>query len=140
LNPNFAAAYGYLGWALAFDGQSEEALPRFNQAMRMSPCDPLNSFFSGGKSAAHYLAGRYSEAVKWGRQAEQLRPGNLGGHRILCASLAQAGLIEEAKSAISHLRVLHPTLSVAWIKQSVPYTPAPMAHFLEGLRKAELPE
>ena len=26
LNPNFAAAYGYLGWALAFDGQSDQAI------------------------------------------------------------------------------------------------------------------
>jgi hypothetical protein len=62
------------------------------------------------------------DSVKWARQAVQLRPGILGGHRILCAGLAQAGLIEEAKLAMSHLRQLHPTLSIAWIKQSVPYT------------------
>src|SRR6516165_7644377 len=36
------------------------------------------------------------------------------------------GLVEEAKSAMSHLRRLHPSLSIAWIRQSVPYTPAPM--------------
>ncbi len=140
LNPNFAAAHGYVGWTLVFDGQSEEALRHFEQAMRMSPRDPLNGFFSAGVSAAHYFAGRYPEAVKWAQQAVQLRPGILGGHRILCASLAQAGLIEEAKSAMSHLRQLHPTLSIAWIKQSVPYTREPMARFLEGLRKAGLTE
>jgi TolB-like protein len=140
LNPNFAAAHGYVGWALVFDGQSDEALRHFEQAMRMSPRDPLNGFFSAGISAGHYFAGRYPEAVKWARQAVQLRPGILGGHRILCASLAQAGLVEEAKSAMSHLRQLHPSLSIAWIRQSVPYMPAPMAHFLEGLRKAGLTE
>jgi hypothetical protein len=62
----------------------------------------------------------------------------LGGHRILCASLAQAGQIEEAKSALTTLRKLHPDISIAWIKQSVPYTAEPMEHFLEGLRKAGL--
>src|SRR5260221_5674862 len=140
VNPNVARAHGYVGWTLAFDCQSEEALRHFEQAMRMSPRDPLNGFFSAGVSAAHYFAGGYPEAVKWAQQAVQLRPGILGGHRILCASLAQAGLIEEAKSAMSHLRQLHPTLSIAWIKQSVPYTREPMARFLEGLRKAGLTE
>jgi adenylate cyclase len=138
LNPNFAAAYGYVGWALVFNGQSEEALQYFDQSMRLSPRDPLHGFFFAGISAAHYLAGRYLEAVKFGRQAVQLRPGILGGHRILCASLAQAGQIEEANAAMSTLRQLHPTMSIAWIKKSVPYTDEPMAKFLEGLRKVGL--
>ena len=137
LNPNFAAAYGYVGLALVFDGQSEEALRCFEQAMRMSPRDPSNLFFAG-TSVAHYMAGRYPEAVKWGRQAVQQRPGILSGHRILCASLAQAGQIEEAKAVMNTLRQLQPDISIAWVKQSVPYTPGPMAHFLEGLRKAGL--
>jgi TolB-like protein/Flp pilus assembly protein TadD len=138
LNPNFAAAYGYTGWALVLDGQSEEALRHFSQWMRMSPRDPLTGFFCAGLSAAHYFAGRYNEAIKWARQGVQLRPGMPAGHRMLCASLAQAGLIDEARSAMAYLRKLQPTLSVAWVKQSVPYTARPMALFLDGLRKAGL--
>ena len=138
LNPNFAAAYGYVGWALVFDGRSEEALRCFDQAMRMSPRDPLNGFFSAGISAAQYFAARYSEAVKWGRQAVQVRPGLLGGYRILCASLAQAGDVEEARTVLSQLRLLHPGVSIAWIERNVPYTNGPMSKFLEGLRKAGL--
>jgi Flp pilus assembly protein TadD len=138
LNPNFAAAYGFVGWALVFDGRSEEALRRFDQAMRMSPRDPLNGFFSAGISAAHYFAARYSEAVKWGRQALELRPGLLGGYRILCACLAQAGDVEEARTVLSQLQQLHPSVSIAWIERNVPYTSGPMSKFLEGLRKAGL--
>jgi class 3 adenylate cyclase/TolB-like protein/Tfp pilus assembly protein PilF len=138
LNPNFAAAHGFVGWALAFDGRSDEAIGHLQQAIRMSPRDPLNGFFLAGLSASHYLAGRYTEAVEWARQAAQIRGGILGAHRILCASLAQAGLIEEAKAAMNHLRQLQPGISIDWITQSVPYTPEPMAHFLEGMRKAGL--
>jgi TolB-like protein/Flp pilus assembly protein TadD len=138
LNPNFAAAYGYTGWALVLDGQSEEALRHFGQWMRMSPRDPLTGFLCAGISAAHYFAARYDEAIKWARQGVQLRPGMPAGHRMLCVSLAQAGLIDEAGSAMAHLRELQPTLSVAWVKQSVPYTARPMALFLDGLRKAGL--
>ena len=138
LNPNFAAAYGALGWALVFDGRSEEALSCFERALRMSPRDPLNGFILAGIAAAHYFAARYPEAVKWARQAVQLRPGLLGAHRVLCASLAQAGQIEQATSAMSTLRQLQPNVSVAWVQESVPYTNKPMAHFLQGLRKAGL--
>jgi TolB-like protein/Flp pilus assembly protein TadD len=139
LNPNFAAAYGYIGLALVFDGQSDEALRYFEQVMRMSPRDPSTHFFAG-ISVAHYMAGRYPDAVRWGRQALQQRPGILSGHRILCASLAQAGQIDEAKAVLSMLRQMQPNLSIAWIRQWVPYTAGPMEHFLAGLRKAGLTE
>ena len=76
LNPNFAAAHGFVGWALAFDGRSDEAIGHLQQAIRMSPRDPLNGFFFAGLSASHYLAGRYTEAVEWARQAVQIRGGN----------------------------------------------------------------
>jgi TolB-like protein len=138
LNPNFAAATGSIGFALALDGQSDLAIIHFDQAMRMSPRDPLNSFFFVGVAAAHYLAGRYSNAIEWARKAVQLRPGYLGGHRILCASLAQIGQIEDARTAMSTLFQLQPALSIAQIRQSVPYTAGPMTHFLDGMRKAGL--
>jgi TolB-like protein/Tfp pilus assembly protein PilF len=138
LNPNFAAAAGSIGFALALDGQSEEAISQFDQAIRMSPRDPFNSFFFVGIAAAHYLAGRYSEAVKWARQAVQLRPGYMGAHRILCASLAQADQLDEAKAVLATLRQLQPGLSIAAIRQSVPYTAGPMERFVEGMQKAGL--
>jgi tetratricopeptide (TPR) repeat protein len=138
LNPNFSAAAGFAVFALGLGGRPEEALRRVEQAFRMSPRDPFNSFFFVGVAAAHMLAGRYAEAVKWARQAVQLRPGYLGGQRILCASLALGGEIEEARSILKGLRQVQPDISVAWIKQSVPYTAEPMEHFLQGMRKAGL--
>ncbi|HWP26137.1 MAG TPA: winged helix-turn-helix domain-containing tetratricopeptide repeat protein [Xanthobacteraceae bacterium] len=138
LNPNFAAAAGSIGFALALDGRSDEAIRHFEQALRMSPRDPFNSFFYVGIAAAHYLAGRYAEAIKWAKQAVQLRPGYIGAHRILCASLAQAGQAEEARTVLQTLRQMHPEISLAWIRQSVPYTAGPMENFLDGMRKAGL--
>jgi len=54
------------------------------------------------------------------------------------ASLAQDGQIDKAREALAHLKELHPDLSIAWIERCVPYTPGPMAKFLEGMRKAGL--
>ena len=138
LNPNFAAAEGSIGFALALDGQSEEAINHFDQAIRMSPRDPFNSFFFVGVAAAHYLAGRYTEAVKWARQAVQMRPGYMGAHRILCASLAQADQLDEAKAVLNTLKQLQPNISLAGIRQSVPYTARAIDHFVGGMQKAGL--
>jgi tetratricopeptide (TPR) repeat protein len=138
LNPNFASAEGSIGFALAFDGQSEEAINHFDQAIRMSPRDPFNSFFFVGVAVAHYLAGRYTEAVKWARQAVQLRPGYTGAHRILCASLAQADQLDEAKAVLATVMRLQPNISLASVRQSVPYTTRTIDHFVAGLQKAGL--
>jgi TolB-like protein/Tfp pilus assembly protein PilF len=138
LNPNFAAAYGYLGWAVVFDGRHEEAIEYFQQAFRMSPHDPLIAFFYAGMCAAHYFAQRFDEAVEWGRKSIQQRPGFIAGHRILCASLAQAGRTEELRAAMARVRELQPNISIAWLEEHVPYTPRAIAHFLDGMRKAGL--
>ena len=138
LNPNFAAAHGYLGWALAFDGQSEQAIAHLKEAIRMSPHDPQNAIFNTGLAVAHYLAGRFAEAVERSRETLQQRSAFTAGHRIYCASLAQNGQIDEAREALARLKEVHPDLSIAWIESNVPYTAAPMAKFVEGMRKAGL--
>lgn len=60
------------------------------------------------------------------------------GHRIYVASLAQAGRIEEARTALALLQDLHPESSIAWIERNAPYTAGSMAKFLEGLRQVGL--
>ncbi len=136
LNPNFAIAYGYLGRALALDGQSEDSIGYLQKAFRMSPHDPLIALFYAGAGIAHYCARRYDEATEWSRKATRERLGSNSAHRILCASLAQAGRIEETRAAVATLRQIQPNISIAWIEQYVPYTPRAMPHFLDGMRKA----
>ena len=138
LNPNFAAAHGFLGCTLAFDARSDQAIDHIEQAIRMSPHDPQNALLNAALAAAHYQAGRYADAVGFGRKAVQQRFELTNGHRIYVASLAQAGRIDEARAALARLQELHPENSIAWIERNVPYTPGPMAKFLEGFRKAGL--
>jgi adenylate cyclase len=138
LNPNFAAAHGYLSWALAFDGKSDRAIAHSEEAIRMSPHDPQTAIFTSAQAIAHYMAGRYPEAVDAARKVLQLRAGMLPGMRIYVASLAQAGRMDEARAILERIKEVHPALSVAWIEQNVPYMPGAMAKFLEGMRKAGL--
>jgi tetratricopeptide (TPR) repeat protein len=117
------------------------ALPtarRWQASDANSPQDPQNAIFTTGIAIACYMAGRHEEAVAACRTAFQQRAGLMRGTRVFIASLAQAGHLDEAHAALARMKEIHPDLSIAWIKQNVPYTPAPMAKFLEGMRKAGL--
>jgi adenylate cyclase len=117
---------------------SEEAIRYFQQALRMSPHDPLKAFFYSGTGVAHYYAHRYDEAIEWANKAILERPGFSAAQRILVASLAQAGRTKVATAAMTKLREVQPNISIAWIEQHVPYTERAMPHFLDGMRKAGL--
>jgi hypothetical protein len=102
----------------------------------MSPHDPLIAFFYSGTGVAHYFAHRYGDAIEWTGKAIAERPGFTAAHRIHCASLAQAGKMEETRTAVAKLKELQPNISIAWMEQHVPYTSQAMPHFLDGMRKA----
>jgi TolB-like protein len=138
-NPNFAAAQAYLSLGLAFAGVDAEAIKHGEAAIRLSPVDPTNARTIAGIGVAHYLAGRFEDAVRASAESLRLRPSFLGGQRLQCASLAQAGHLKEARALFAKLRVDQPQLSSKWVRLNVPYqTPELMERFLAGLRKAGL--
>jgi tetratricopeptide (TPR) repeat protein len=139
LNPNSAAAHAYLGHIFAFAGQDRDAIEHGEDAIRLSPLDPEMAFFLGGIAVAHYGVGRFQEAIRYTTEALRLRPGFQGAQRLRCASLAQAGQVDEARTLFATIRSEQPQLSIDWIRATVPYqTPDLMEHFLDGMRKAGL--
>jgi TolB-like protein/cytochrome c-type biogenesis protein CcmH/NrfG len=141
LNPNSATAHGDLSRGLAFAGHDREAIEHAEHAIRLSPMDPDMALFLGGIAVAHYGAGRYAEALRVSADLLRLRPGFQGAQRLHCASLAQTGRLDEARSFLAMIRLEQPQLSIDWIKACVPYqTPQLMERFLEGMRKAGLSE
>ncbi len=137
LNPNFAAARGFLGQALVFAGRGDEAIPHLERAMRHSPYDPYNAYFLGVTGLAHYFARRYEQAVAWGRRALQAAPGVFGSYRVLAAALAQYGDDDEARAVFATLKRMQPDISAAWMERTMSFArPELLAHYLEGLRKA----
>jgi TolB-like protein/DNA-binding winged helix-turn-helix (wHTH) protein len=139
LNPSSAAAHGHLGHALAFAGQDQAAIRHAEEAIRLSPFDPMMALFLGTIGVAHYLAGRYAEAVRYTGEAARVRPGFQGAHRLRCASLARAGRVGEARSLLAGILCEQPKLSLGWLRANVPYqTPELMERFLDGMRLAGL--
>jgi tetratricopeptide (TPR) repeat protein len=138
-NPNSAIGCFHLSHGLAFAGEDREAIEHAEEAIRLSPLDPMMAQFLGAIAVAHYLAGRYSDALHYTTQAAQLRPGFQGAHRLRCASLARTGQIEEAQALLALVCREQPQISAAWIRANVPYqTPDLMNRFLDGMRMAGL--
>ncbi len=90
---------------------------------------------------AHYLAGRYDEAAAHAEEGTRLRPGFTAAYRVQCAGLAQAGRMDEAKAVLERLKERQPDVSATILRATLPYsTPENLEKFIEGLRKAGMPE
>jgi TolB-like protein/class 3 adenylate cyclase/tetratricopeptide (TPR) repeat protein len=141
INQNLAAAWNYSGWLRIFAGEQEAAIERMARAMRLSPRDPTVFHMRAGTAFAHFFAGRYLEAVKWAQDALRDQPNFVGTLRIVAASHALGGRLEEAQKAMARIRQFDPELRVANLEDRLPpLRPEDFARYAEGLRKAGLPE
>jgi TolB-like protein/class 3 adenylate cyclase/tetratricopeptide (TPR) repeat protein len=141
LNPNLAWALHSSGWTKAFLGDTDAAIKHLTNAMRLSPLDPLRFRAQGGIAFAHFLAGRYDEAITWAETALRVRPNYLAAMRELAAACALAERLPEAQKAMAHLRQIDPAMRVSTVKDWVPLRrPDDVKRLEDGLRKAGLPE
>jgi tetratricopeptide (TPR) repeat protein len=129
------------GWTKAFLGDPEGAIVQLTQAIQLSPLDPHGFRAKGGIAFAHFLAGRYEEAITWAEAALRQRPTYIASVRELAAASALAGRLPEAQKAMARLRQLDPARRVFTIKDWVPLRRADdLRRLEEGLRLAGLPE
>jgi adenylate cyclase len=102
LNDNFSLGYFAYSVASLYLGRPEDSLQAINRALRLNPNDPQIFFWYSTKASALYLCERYSEAVESARQSIALRRYHTA-LRVLAASYARLGRIEEARKAMHDL-------------------------------------
>jgi adenylate cyclase len=136
LNPNDADSYVFLSFAITYDGRPEEAVELVEKAMQLNPSYPR--WYVWDLGIALYVARRYEEAVKTLKRSE---PPNAMVYRWLAASYAQLGRESEAGEAAAEYLKRTPDFSIAKHLEIVPFRNAEdRDHYLDGLRKAGLPE
>jgi adenylate cyclase len=140
INPNCAQALTVRGWALAWAGRSDEAIPSLLQALRLSPFDPEAFFVMAALGCAYMLTGGFEEGLKWTTRALRERPGFAPALRFHAVCLAQLGRSREARETVDHLLQLEPGLDLAVLEQRAPIFDAKlMSFYLDSLRKAGMP-
>jgi TolB-like protein len=123
LNPNLALAWGICGWVTLMLGQHDAAIDRTAQAMRLSPLDPFMRGPQTTMAVAHLMAGRYAEAVSWAAKALQPDPKFAPALRIVVASHALAGNLEQTRAACaSSSRCCASAISATYRRPTVPPT------------------
>jgi adenylate cyclase len=141
LNPSYAWAHYGVGAALVFSGHADEGIPHLERAIRLSPRDPYMGSFMVRMADACLLTGEYAKAIEWAKKALR-QPGlQWSRHAVLIAALGHLGRREEAQQAIAEVSRIRPDFSIEFVRTTHLYSdPAYMSHYLEGLRRAGLPE
>jgi TolB-like protein len=141
LNPNLAWAWLFSGWIKVWLGEPEIAIERVAHALRLSPQDPHIFSMQSATACAHFVAGRYAEALSWAETATRVRPTFL---MALCAAAASGALVgrpAEAEKAMGRLRQLDSELRISNLNALFPTRrQEDFARWTEGLRRAGLPE
>jgi adenylate cyclase len=141
LNPSFAEALALLGSALSDSGKAEEAIPHIEQAIRLSPRDPMIGPTHARMARAFLFLRQHEKAVEWARTG--LRHPNINWpiHSYLVSALSHLGIQDEARRALDDLLEFRPSITIGFIGEHLPITDTDYRdHLLEGLRRAGMPE
>ncbi len=142
LNPYLATAHCALGDSLAYMELLEESIPRFEEAIRLSPHDPWRWGFFSYRSLAHLFMKQHEAAVKWANKAIRVPNCHYWANAHLVSALGHLGRIDEARAAVKELLRRKPEFSCSFARTHLFYikSSAQIEHYLDGLRKAEVPE
>lgn len=134
LNPNDADIMVEYADALTYNGRPNEAVELIGRAMRFNPYFP--DWYLWYLADAYYTQGRFEDAIATINRMQDPTE----GRRILAASYAQLGRIEEAHQQAALVLKAQPGFTISEWASKLPYQDqGELAHYQEGLRLAGLP-
>jgi hypothetical protein len=84
---------------------------------------------------------RYGDAVHWCRECISRRPSLQWPHVTLAGAYAQSGQLEEARAEAAEVLQINPGFTIESSKRILVYkNPKDLEHYIDGMRKAGLPE
>ncbi len=141
LNPNYASAYFGRAHSLWMSGRPAEAVLSHDEAMRLSPRDPLMWAFQASKAIALILLERYEEALDYARRAQRHPNTALWAFMPEVSALGLMGRLDEARGALERVHRLKPDVTCSFATRVLPFSrAADREHFVRGLLVAGVPE
>jgi adenylate cyclase len=137
LNPNFALAHSLSGTNRIYSGESLEAIPKIEHAMRLDPA--LSSQFLHFLGMAYLLAGKYETAAAVLKQRVVLVPQTDFTRALLASALGHLGEFEDARRVWRELKEINPNYGFADHVSRQPFRrEQDVERIADGLRKARL--
>ena len=134
INPSDAESYKTYAANLVWSGHEQKAIEWFEAALRLDP--KMGADYLGDLGLAHYLDGRYEDALATTRESLRREPAVFFAAIVSAAALGQLGRTEAAAAA----RDVFPVRSfftIEWFTAALS-DPIDAAHIAEGLEKAGL--
>jgi adenylate cyclase len=139
LNPNGAEAHLVLGLILSFSDKIELAIELCKRAFRLNPIPP--PFYYSFSGIAYRINGQYEKAIELSEKCLSGNPDQITPCLTLAASYISLNRIEEARKAAKEALRIHPTFSLEYFRNTLPYKNQEIQDkLIEALRKAGLPE
>ena len=136
MDPNDADAWSFLADVSVFRGDGKVAVDQVRRALRLNPRPPY--WYHWMLGMGQYAAREYNAAVVTLQTEETYRTVS---QRVLAASLAQLGRIQEARQEAALFMARNPSFSIARWAATHPYRDeATLGLFVEGYRRAGLPD
>jgi TolB-like protein/Flp pilus assembly protein TadD len=141
LNPNSAIALAIAAWIEVGMGNAARALELASRADRLSPRDPRGWFIATVMGLAHFHAGQFEQAEENLKRALVQNSRFATALRILAASLAKLGRMNEAAAVVQELLKIDPQLTTSnFSARSAFLAESVRDRVAHGLRLAGLPE
>jgi adenylate cyclase len=135
LNPNDADILAEMANSVSCSGEPRRAIDLLGRAMRLNPYYP--DWYLWYLGEAHFDLGDYEKAVHTLRKMRDQSE----AHRLLAASYAHLGQVDEARYHAQQVLAVHPNFSIQHWRQVPPdKNPEPVQRLIEGLIKAGLPD
>ena len=146
LDRSRAPAYAYVGWCKFLTGSADEAIPYFEQAIRLSPHEPAIALWYGRMGVIHMLRSHTGEAIVWLEKANSENARLAFVHAYLAAGYAMRGDTDRARAELRESQQLSKAYSsLASVEKSIWYDTPEIralaeATYFPGLRRAGIPE
>ncbi|MBD9448136.1 adenylate/guanylate cyclase domain-containing protein [Rhizobium sp. RHZ01] len=136
LDPNHADTWAAMSDMSVLDGRIADGLAQIEKALRLNPYPTCWYLCHLGQ--AQYAARDYEAAAATLRREDTYRTNS---RKFLAAALAQLGHSEEARREAELFLIAHPHFTISHWLSSQPLRDASVRdHFVDGFRKAGLPE
>ena len=140
LNPNNTSVLDLAGVAHLRAGELDEAISFGTRALELSPGAPLRYGIMTHIAAAYNAVGRHEEAINFAKRAVELEPDYVTSHLALAIGYALLGRIEAARQEVAAAVRIRPDVTIAAVMVDRMRYPERVARWIEGLRKAGMPE
>ena len=138
LNPNSFYTWNCRGHVFRIAGLPEEAIRSFERAVRVSPVDPRLHMTLTGIGMALIELGRFDEAIVVLKKALRQNSSYVATYLCLASAFAHLGRDAEAHDAAARVLEINPAFTISAYIARGGLSNAKL--FIEGLRKAGLPE